>query len=92
MTESIRQASALVAKAQAMTQELRRRDPKDHLLVYAENQLKTMSEILQQGRVPTSDEKKAINVGLMAVRELEGGPLDNYAGALEEASGAFHSL
>lgn len=90
--DSIIEAIQLVEKAQAMTLEMRSRDARAHLFNFAERQLELMHKILCEGRSPTDEEKSEISVGWMAIHEFEGGPLDDCAEALEEASGAFHSL
>lgn len=91
-TEAIARVIGLVDKAEKMTREVRKQDWRTHLFDFAEEQLQFMRKILEEGRVPTFEEKHKIGVGRMAIQEFEGGRLDDYADALECAAGAFRSL
>ena len=89
---SLTRAMQMIDKAQVMTTDMRGHITRTHLLDFADQQLRFMREILEQGRVPTDEEKARIGVGRMAMQEFEGGTFGEYAVALEEADGAFSSL
>lgn len=93
MTTDLQDAIAAISKAQRMTTDLLAMGRADyHLFVFADGQLRAMARILSEGRQPSEEEKAGISVGRMAIRELEGGPLNDYALALEEAAGSFRML
>ena len=60
-----------VLKVEAMTDERVAKAPTYGVYLHAKDQMIFMKEILQSGRLPNSEEKGRIDIGIMAVKELD---------------------
>jgi Tsi6 len=77
--------------AREMTSERLRTAPHSPLLVHAEEQLRFIEGFVTRNEVPTRVDTESIDLGLIAVKELEPDDSD-YANALMRAAGRFESL
>ena len=61
--------------------------PDYEVMLRIEKELAAMKQWTDEGREPTQDERQSIDVGLIAVRELEGGPYE-----LQQLADKLHVL
>jgi Tsi6 len=69
--QSIQNVLQAIARAGAMTESRLAGFPGYGVYIHAKEQIDQMRSILGSGRLPTAEEKGQIDIGLMAVRELE---------------------
>jgi hypothetical protein len=60
-----------LARAKAMTEDRLRKFPAYGVFVHASEQLALMQRVLTAARAPTQAERDALDIGLMAAKELE---------------------
>jgi hypothetical protein len=77
--------------ARALTRSRLSEYPNYGVYQHANEQLTFIQSILESGVKPTEKEKKTINIGLMAVRELEAEEPD-YAAVLIDVAARFDAL
>jgi hypothetical protein len=70
MTKS-QELSNVVLKAQEMVSKRLKEVPNYGVYIHARDQLEGISAVLKQGAIPNSEQKKQIDIALMAVKELE---------------------
>jgi Tsi6 len=80
-----------VRVARAMTDERLRASPRSPLFVHADEQLRFIEGFVTRNEMPAIEDATSIDIGLMAVKELEPDDSD-YAKALMRAAGRFESL
>jgi hypothetical protein len=80
-----------VRLAREMTSERLQTSPRSPLFVHADEQLRFIEGFVTRNEMPTLEDTELIDVGLMAVKELEPDDPD-YAKALMRAAGRFESL
>lgn len=81
----------LLDKAKEMTTIRLANFPAYGVFIHASEQLELIETILKRSKVPTDSERDAIDIGLMAVKELESTDPD-YARILEEVEDYFSTL
>lgn len=64
--------SQTLSAALGYTKKRLSREPDDPVIVVINKQLKAMERWTRNGREPTKEERESINIGLIAVRELDG--------------------
>jgi Tsi6 len=80
-----------VRLAREMTAERLRASPRSPLFAHADEQLRIIQGFVVRNEMPTLEDVESIDIGLMAVKELEADDPD-YAKALMKAAGRFESL
>lgn len=88
---SIETVRKLTEIASTMTQSRVLKYPKYGVYIHAQEQIGYIRSILDSNRIPTNEEKARIDIGLMAVRELEDEEPE-YATALIGLAARFNEL
>lgn len=66
-----KELKSTLTQAQAMTEDRLRKFPAYGVFLHASEQLALIQQVLNEARAPTQAERDALDIGLMAAKELE---------------------